>query len=152
MQMPILPDHVWEKIKPLLGEQPKNMRGGRPRMDDRACLMGVIHVLRTGVRWQRLPADMGCGSGMTCWRRLRAWQRDGTWDAIVTILKAELPDAETINWSRAIVSPRFGQRKRRLSDSQPTDGDGDGDGQAPAANIVPFPSSTSDPLKADETT
>lgn len=121
-------------------------------MDDRACLMGVIHVLRTGVRWQRLPADMGCGSGMTCWRRLRAWQRDGTWDAIVTILKAELPDAETINWSRAIVSPRFGQRKRRLSDSQPTDGDGDGDGQAPAANIVPFPSSTSDPLKADETT
>ena len=38
MQSFTLPDSTWEKIKPLLGEQPKNMRGGRPRMDDRACL------------------------------------------------------------------------------------------------------------------
>ena len=148
MQMSMLPDHVWEKIKPLLGEQPKNTRGGRPRMNDRACLAGVIHVLRAGVRWQRLPPDMGCGSGMTCWRRLRAWQRDGTWESIVAILKAELPDAETINWSRAIVSPRFGQRKRRLSDTRPADGDD----QGPAANIVPFPSSSSAPIEADKAT
>jgi transposase len=144
----MLPDHVWEKIKPLLGEQPKNTRGGRPRMNDRACLAGVIHVLHAGVRWQRLPADLGCGSGMTCWRRLRAWQRDGTWESIVAILKAELPDAETINWSRAIVSPRFGQRKRRLSDTRPADGDD----QGPGANIVAFPSSSSAPIEADNAT
>jgi transposase len=144
----MLSDHVWQKIKPLLVEPPKNARGGRPRMDDRACLAGVIHVLRTGVRWQRLPSEMGCGSGMTCWRRLRAWQRDGTWDKIVAILKAELDDAEGINWSRAIVSPRFGMRKRRQSDAIP----GSGDSQSAPPTIVPFPSSRSAPLNSDETT
>lgn len=144
MQASTLPDSVWEKIRPLLGEQPKNMRGGRPRMDDRACLAGIIHVLRSGVRWQRLPAELNCGSGMTCWRRLRAWQRGGTWDAMVAILKKELPDADAINWSRALVSPRFGQRKRRLS--EPSD-----DGAPPQPEIVPFSAERRTELNADDT-
>jgi len=148
MQVAMLPDHVWQKIKPLLGEQPKNVRGGRPRMDDRACLAGILHVLRTGVRWQRLPPEMGCGSGMTCWRRLRAWQHDGTWDKIVAILTAEVEGADAINWSRAIVSPRFGQRKRRQSDI----GAGSGDGTPTAPTVVPFPSPRAAPLNTDETT
>ena len=149
MQVAVLPDNVWQKIKPLLGEQPKNVRGGRPRMDDRACLAGVIHVLRTGVRWQRLPPEMGCGSGMTCWRRLRAWQRDGTWDKIIEILKTELDDAESINWSRVVVSPRFGQRKRRQADASAS---GSGDGKPTAPIIVPFPSPRTAPLNSDDAT
>lgn len=112
MQTFTFPDSVWATIAPLLGKQPNNARGGRPRMDDRACLLGIIHVLRSGVRWQDLPQELSFGSGMTCWRRLRAWQRDRTWDAIVAILKQELVDADTINWSRALASPRFGQTRR----------------------------------------
>ena len=32
-------------------------------------------MLKTGIPWELLPQEMGCGSGMTCWRRLRDWQR-----------------------------------------------------------------------------
>ncbi len=31
-------------------------------------------MLQTGTAWELLPQDLGCGSGMTCWRRLRDWQ------------------------------------------------------------------------------
>ena len=54
-------------------------RGGRPRLDDRKALTGILFVLKTGIPWEDLPCEMGCGSGMTCWRRLRDWQADGTW-------------------------------------------------------------------------
>jgi transposase len=38
---------------------------------DRACLNGILVVLTTGIGWQQLPQQLGYGSGMTCWRRLR---------------------------------------------------------------------------------
>lgn len=41
----------------------------------RAVLTGILFILQTGLRWDLLPREMGCGSGMSCWRRLRDWQR-----------------------------------------------------------------------------
>ena len=46
---------------------------------------------------------MGCGCGMTCWRRLRDWQADGTWDKIHQVLLGQLRGADKIDWSRALV-------------------------------------------------
>ena len=51
-------------------------------MPDRAALTGILFVLRTGMPWEYLPAEMGCGSGMSCWRRLHEWQRAGVWAAL----------------------------------------------------------------------
>ena len=53
-------------------------------MADRAALTGILFVLRTGIQWEMLPLEMGCGSGITCWRRLRDWQEAGVWDALHT--------------------------------------------------------------------
>jgi transposase len=50
-------------------------RHGRKPIPDRAILTGILYVLRSGVPWQMLPKEMGCGSGSTCWRRLVRWQR-----------------------------------------------------------------------------
>ena len=48
---------------------------GPALVEDRAVLGGIIYVLRGGVPWRLLPAgELGCGSGVTCWRRLRDWQ------------------------------------------------------------------------------
>ena len=66
MSKPLLPDDLWTRIEPLLPRVPVNPKGGRPRIPDRACLTGILFVLKTGIPWEYLPVEMGCGSGMTC--------------------------------------------------------------------------------------
>lgn len=101
MSKPLVPDDLWTRIEPLLPEEPPKPKGGRPRIADRACLTGIIFVLKSGIAWELLPAEMGCGSGMTCWRRLRAWQEAGVWDRLHRALLDELGAADQIDWDRA---------------------------------------------------
>ena len=96
-----VPDDLWAELGPLLPrEQPKPL-GGRPRVPDRAALAGILFVFRTGIPWEYLPLELGCGSGMTCWRRLRDWQRRGIWTRLQRRLLRRLREAEAIDWSRA---------------------------------------------------
>lgn len=76
-------DALWALIAPLLPPERPKPRGGRPRIPDRAALMGILFVLKSGIPWEMLPQGMSCGSGMTCWRRLRDWQRAGVWQRLV---------------------------------------------------------------------
>jgi transposase len=97
----LVPDDLWEAIEQLLpNEQPKP-KGGRPRIPDRAALAGIIFVLRTACPWRLLPKELGCGSGSTCWRRLRDWQEAGVWERLHETLLNWLGDAAAIDWSRA---------------------------------------------------
>ena len=80
MAEPLLTDELWAVIEPLLPKWAPSPKGGHPRLDDRKALTGILFVLKTGIPWENLPYETGCGCGMTCWRRLRDWQRDGTWD------------------------------------------------------------------------
>ena len=77
MSKPLVSDELWEVIAPLLPAKRPNPKGGRPPVADRAALTGIIFVLKTGIPWELLPQEMGCGSGVTCWRRLRDWQEAG---------------------------------------------------------------------------
>jgi transposase len=70
---------------------------------DRNALTGIIFVLKTGIPWEYLPQEMGCGSGMTCWRRLHDWQEAGVWDRLVAVLLDELRGADQIDFSRVAV-------------------------------------------------
>jgi transposase len=70
MAKPLLTDKLWQVIAPLLPAEPPKPKGGRPRVSNRAALTGIRFVLRTGIPWERLPQELGCGSGMPCWRRL----------------------------------------------------------------------------------
>src|SRR2546423_8505753 len=74
MSKPLVSDELWEAIEPLLPVEPPKPQGGRPRVPDRATLTGIVFVLRSGIPWELLPQEMGCGSGVTCWRRVRDWQ------------------------------------------------------------------------------
>lgn len=73
MAKELLPDAWWLRIAPLIPPEAPKPKGGRPRVSERAALTGILFVLKTGTPWEYLPAEMGCGSGMTCWRRLRDW-------------------------------------------------------------------------------
>lgn len=104
MAKPIVSDELWEVIEPLIPEVPRRFRHpGRKRLDDRKVLTGILFVLRTGIGWERLPQEMGCGSGMTCWRRLKEWNDQGVWHQLHEVLLARLHSAERIDWSRAVI-------------------------------------------------
>lgn len=103
MAKPLLPEELWAIIEPLLPKHPPSPEGGRPRLPDRAVLTGILFVLKTGLAWEDLPAEMTCGSGMSCWRRLAEWQADGTWDRIHAVLLERLHDAGKLDWSRCVV-------------------------------------------------
>ena len=101
MSKPLLPDALWDRIEPLLPAEPPKPKGGRPRVPDRAALTGIIFVLKCGLPWEMLPLEMGCGSGVTCWRRLRDWHEAGVWDRLHRVLLDELGQADAIDWERA---------------------------------------------------
>jgi transposase len=104
MAKQLVDDALWEVIKPLLPPPPKRTSTrGRPRLSDRAALTGILFVLRSGIPWEMLPQEMGCGSGMTCWRRLRDWHRAGVWRKLNQLLLSRLEQAGEIDWSRASI-------------------------------------------------
>ena len=101
MPAPLVSDALWSLVSPLLPVEPAKPKGGRPRIDDRAALSGILFVLRTGIPWEMLPQEMACGSGVTCWRRLRDWQAAGVWDQLHHELLHRLHQADRLDWSRA---------------------------------------------------
>ncbi len=105
MAKPLVDDDLWELIEPLLPPpRPRRKRyPGRKPVDSRKSLSGILFVLKSGGPWEMLPQEMGCGSGMTCWRRLREWQEAGVWQKLHELLLAKLREADQIDWSRAIV-------------------------------------------------
>lgn len=112
MAKEILPSALWERIAPLLPPPAPKPDGGRPRVPDRDALRGILFVLLTGIRWSDLPKELGCGSGMTCWRRLSEWQALGVWDGLHRVLLEELNDAGKIDWERAAVDASSIRAKR----------------------------------------
>ena len=98
----LVPDELWDVVEPLLPPKPAHPKGGHPfAVPDRAALTGIIFVLKTGIPWEYLPQEMGCGSGMTCWRRLRDWHAAGVWRRLYRVLLDRLGEANKIAWSRA---------------------------------------------------
>ena len=110
---------LWQKLQPLIPPFIPSSKGG-PRtraVSDKTAFEGIIFVLRSGIPWEDLPQSMGFGSGMTCWRRLRQWQREGVWDRLHQALLCRLRQYDQIDWSRAsidgasVASPRGARRQ-----------------------------------------
>ena len=101
MAKPLLTDELWELIEPLLPPEPSKPKGGRPKIPDRQALTGILFVLKTGIGWEDLPQEMGCGSGMTCWRRLRDWHEVGVWELIHQVILECLQSSGGIDCRRA---------------------------------------------------
>ena len=101
----LVDDKLWAVVAPLLpAAKPRRFQyPGRKPVDNRRALTGILFVLKTGIAWEDLPQEMGCGSGMTCWRRLAAWQTAGVWQHLHEVLLAHLQGADQIDWSRAVI-------------------------------------------------
>ncbi|WP_456243078.1 IS5 family transposase [Streptomyces luteolifulvus] len=123
-QLPwIVQDELWVRIEPLLPVVPRRPdHPGRKRLDDRKVLSGILFVLYTGIPWEFLPQELGFGSGMTCWRRLRDWNDAGVWQRLHESLLAELHAAGALDWSRAVIDgPCPGPEGRPKTGPSPVD-------------------------------
>jgi len=117
---PLVSDEVWAAVEPEVPPAPAKPKGGRPRVPDRVCLTGIVFVLQSGIPWEMLPQEMlpqamGCGSGVTCWRRLRDWQQAGVWHRRPTKLRDRLGPADKIDRRRAAIDSRSFPAQRGAS-------------------------------------
>src|SRR2546430_7234507 len=77
-----VPDSLWHELEPLIPKVERRFRyPGRKRHDDRACLEGILYVLRHGLPWRALPRLEGLPPGQTRWRRLGEGGRARGWAA-----------------------------------------------------------------------
>src|SRR3954465_9550314 len=140
MAKPLLPDDLWIRIQPLLPPRPKPKRPdrpGRPPIEDRKALIGILFVLKTGIDWEDLPQEMGCGCGMTCWRRLRDWAKAGVWSKLHELLLAELHAADKIDWARALIDSSFVRARGGGGRTGPSPGDRPKSGSKQPINTEP---------------
>src|SRR5205814_2124499 len=114
MSKPLVSDELWTIVQPLLPPEPPKPKGGRPRVPDRAALTGILFVLKAGLPWEWLPRELGCGSGMTCWRRLRDWNKADIWHRLHTLLLDRLGAA---SWTGSLA-----RASSRASDSDDSGG------------------------------
>jgi transposase len=109
----LVDDPLWAVVQPLLPLRPRRARNpGRRPLDDRLVLQGILFVLHTGIGWEHLPQELGFGSGMTAWRRLRSWSDAGVWNRLHEALLSQLNAANQIDWSRAIIDASYAQAKK----------------------------------------
>jgi transposase len=110
-----LSDGQWAAIEPLL---PRNQPGAR-RVDDRRVISGVVHVLRTGCRWQDTPAIYGPPT--TIYNRFHRWSQRGVWQALFGALVEVTPggiqaiDSTTAKAQRASAGGKGGRGTRPLA-------------------------------------
>jgi len=114
----VVEDELWRPLEALLPRRERRFRyPGRRRLDDRLVLQGILFVLHTGIGWEHLPQELGFGSGMTAWRRLREWQQAGVWTRLHRLLLDRLQAAGEIDWSRAIIDASYAQAKKGAAGS-----------------------------------
>jgi transposase len=109
----VVPETLWVEIEPLVpGPQRRFRYPGRKRYPERACLEGILTVLRWGIPWKELPQPPGRPSGKTCWRRFDEWQRAGVWAQLVERLQQRLAAEGKIDWQRALLDSTIVDAKK----------------------------------------
>jgi RNA polymerase sigma factor (sigma-70 family) len=139
MAKPLVSNALWERIEPLLpAAKPRRSRHpGRKPLDPRRILTGILFVLKSGIPWEELPVEMGCGCGMTCLNYLKNWQQKGVWTRVLHVLQDHLPDADRLDWTR--VGGNLPQGRAQQSAQGPRPAPDQGDWQASAMHRTTAP-------------
>ena len=104
-----LTDAQWDVIEPLLPKSSSQGRG-RPRLDDRRVIDGILWVMKTGARWRDLPERYP--SPATCHRRFQTWNRSSTWAHMLKALADDLIDRGDLDLSECAIDATFAPAKK----------------------------------------
>ena len=107
---PFLTDAQWLLIADVFPQPEPSPAGGRPPIEPRPCLEGVLWILTSGARWQDLPARDPSPS--TCWRRHRDWTRSGVFLEAWKRLLGQLDRLKGLPWEEAIGDGSFSRAKK----------------------------------------
>ena len=110
---PELSDEQWLLIADLFANAKPSPKGGRPRVDPRACFEGILWVLRTGARWKDLPSRFP--SYPTCWRRFDEWTNSGALEKAWRRLINKLDRAGQVDWREGFADGTFASAKKGVS-------------------------------------
>jgi putative transposase len=108
-----VPDHLWEKIRPILDSKDPRKRTGRPRADQRRIIDGIIFKIRTGCQWNLIPRVYG--SDTTIHRWLKRWTNLGIWQELWKVLAQESPELAQADWESEIREDSEARKPRRAS-------------------------------------
>lgn len=114
-----LPDDLWALVASLLPPDQTKPKRGQLRVPDRAARTGIRFVLKRGNPWEMLPQELGTGSGMTRWRRLRDWQASAVWDRPHRARLDHFGERDGIDWSRARIDSASVPARRGASTPAP---------------------------------
>ena len=111
-----LSDEAWAKIDPHL----PHGNAGKPRVDDRRVISGILHVLKVGCRWRDVPVDYGPAT--TIYNRYNRWSRRGIWQRLFERLAAsgDVPtelmlDSTHVKAHRSASGAKGGSGRKRLA-------------------------------------
>ena len=107
---PVLTDEQWGLIKDLFPHDPPSQEGGRPRIEPRACLEGILWVLLTGARWKDLPSHFPSKS--TCHLRFTGWVKSGVFHRAWKRLLRKLDALKGVNWEECFGDGTFSSAKK----------------------------------------
>lgn len=107
---PFISDAQWNLIKDLFENPDPSPKGGRPRIDARACLEGIFWILKNGGRWEDLPDRYPSPS--TCWRRHKEWTEAGLIVEAWRRLIRKMDRRGLLHWSQAMGDGTFSPAKK----------------------------------------
>jgi transposase len=101
-----LKDEQWAVVEPLLPKPPRREDGkGRPRVDNRAILNGILWVLRTGAPWHDMPSRYP--SYQTCHRRFQEWVKKGVFEEILRALVKDVKERGGLDLTECFIDGSF---------------------------------------------
>lgn len=118
---PMLTEEQWLRIEPLLPEEDRTPRRGRPPSGNREVLEGILWVLKTGARWRDVPFPYPSGS--TCRRRLLLWEEQGLWLEIWREFLAQLDKKAILDWNESFIDGSFAPAKKGARESEKPNGE-----------------------------
>ncbi|CAG1014299.1 hypothetical protein ANRL4_05171 [Anaerolineae bacterium] len=106
-----LTDEQWTVIEPILPKPVKRADGrGRPRVDNRAILNGILWVMRTGAPWHDMPSRYP--PYQTCHRRFQEWVKAGTFETVLRRLVQDVKERGGLDLTECFIDGTFVMAKK----------------------------------------